>query len=239
MDIAFREDAPIQLHHLCSGTEVGAVAQDGITNDRAGIMTLRDELEDPAHLRDDDEINREIGILEADIAVHQVNFDDELSKVKKASDYLSYILVHSTKTASGPNHYIRRLRQTENGFESWRLLRLRYSGGHPLGTYSLLQNILAPKWSEQHQHHQSRTWMEEVARYERESGMVIDDHLKIATVMNHLRGSIREHLLINSKPLTPWEDIRLQIDNFFSNSYTQQARRTFLRTGAGFASVWC
>ena len=38
--------------------------------------------------------------------------------------------------------------------------------------------------------------------YESESGMVIDDHLKIATVMNHLRGSIREHLLINSKPLT-------------------------------------
>ena len=58
-----------------------------------------------------------------------------------------------------------------------------------------------------------------------ESGMVIDDHLKIATVMNHLRGSIREHLLINSKPLTPWEDIRLLIDNFFSNSYIQQASR--------------
>ena len=63
--------------------------------------------------------------------------------------------------------------------------------------------------------------MEEVARYESESGMVIDDHLKIATVMNHLHGSIREHLLINSKPLTPWEDIRLLIDNFFSNSYSR------------------
>ena len=67
--------------------------------------------------------------------------------------------------------------------------------------------------------------MEDVSRYESESGMVIDDHLKIATVMNHLRGSIREHLLINSKPLTPWEDIRLLIDNFFSNSYIQQASR--------------
>ena len=44
MDIAFREDAPIQLHHLCSGTEVGGAAQDGITNDRAAIKTLRDEL---------------------------------------------------------------------------------------------------------------------------------------------------------------------------------------------------
>ena len=30
MDIAFREDAPIHLHHLCSGTEIGTTAQDGI-----------------------------------------------------------------------------------------------------------------------------------------------------------------------------------------------------------------
>ena len=214
MDIAFREDAPIHLHHLCSGTEVGTLAQDGITADKAAIKALRDELDDPGHLRDDD-INRDIATMEADIAVHQANFDEELIKVKKASDYLSY----STKTASEPNHYIRRLHQPENGFESWRLLRLRYSGGHRLGTYSLLQNILAPKWSEQRQHHQFRTWMEEVARYGSESGMVIDDHLEIVTVMNHLRGSIREHLLINSKPLTPWADIRLLIDNFFSNNY--------------------
>ena len=225
MDIAFREDAPIHLHHLCSGTEPGTAAQDGITTSKAGIKALQEELADPDHVRDDADINRDIGILEADILVHQANFDDELNKVKKASDYLSYILVHSTKTGSEPNHYIRRLHQSENGFESWRLLRLRYSGGHRLGTYSLLQNILAPRWTEQHQHHQFRTWMEDIARYESESGMVIDDHLKIATVMNHLRGSIREHLLINSKPLTPWEDIRLLIDNFFSNSYIQQASK--------------
>ena len=144
MDIGFREDAPIHLHHLCSGTEVGAAAQDGITNDKSGIKALQEELDDPAHLRDDADINRDIATLEADIAVHQANFDTELIKVKRASDYLSYILVHSTKTGSEPNHYIRPLHQNENGFEAWRLLRLRYSGGHRLGTSSLLQNILAP-----------------------------------------------------------------------------------------------
>ena len=80
MDIAFREDAPIHLHHLCSGTEVGTTAQDGITEDRAAIKILRDELDDPGHLRDEDEINREIAILEAD----QANFDTELGKVKKS-----------------------------------------------------------------------------------------------------------------------------------------------------------
>ena len=163
MDIAFRED---YLYHLCAGTEIGTTAQDGITEDKAGIKILKDELDNPDRERDDHDINTDIAALEADMAVHQANFDAELAKVRKASDYLSYILVHSTKTASEPNHYIRRLHQQENGFESWRLLRLRYSGGHRLGTYSLLQNILAPKWSEQHQHHQFRTWMEDVSRYE-------------------------------------------------------------------------
>ena len=113
MDIAFREDAPIHLHRLCSGTEIGTIAQDGITNDKAAIKLLQEELNDPARIRADDDINNEIGVLEADILLHQTNFDDELSKVKKASDYLSYILAHSTKTASEPNHYIRRLHQQE------------------------------------------------------------------------------------------------------------------------------
>ena len=139
--------------------------------------------------------------------------------MRRASDYLAYILVRSTKTTSEPNHFIRRLHQSENGFESWRLPCLRYSGGS--SSWRLLLacgNILAARWTEQHQHHQFRTWMEDIARYESKSGTVVDDHLKIATVMNHLHGSMNEHLLINSKPLTPWEDIRLPVDNFFSNS---------------------
>ena len=98
--------------------------------DKAAIKALQEELADPAHLRDEAEINRDIATLEGDAATHQANFDTELDKVRKASDYLSYILVHSTNTRSEPNHYIRRLHQNENGFESWRLLRLCYSGGH-------------------------------------------------------------------------------------------------------------
>ena len=107
MDIAFREDSPIYLYHLCAGTEIGTTAQDGITEDKAGIKILKEELDNPERERDDHDINTDIAALEADLAVHQSNFDTELAKVKKASDYLSYILVHSTKTASEPNHYIR------------------------------------------------------------------------------------------------------------------------------------
>ena len=145
--------------------------------------------------------------------------------MKKASDYLSYILVHSTKTASEPNHYIRRFHEQESGFEAWRLLRPPLQRGPSIG------HLLTPAehLSSQMVRTTSTSSIQDLdggcVPIRSESGMVIDDHLKIATVMNHLRGSIREHLLINSKPLTPWEDIRLLIDNFFSNSYIQQASR--------------
>ena len=162
MDSAFREDAPIHLYHLCSGTEPRLVQQLKMASlkteqpSRSSRMSLTTQhicvLTTTSTMRSLS--------LKLTSSTHQANFDAELGKVKKASDYLSYILVHSTKTASEPNHYIRRLHQQENGFETWRLLRLRYSGGHRLGTYSLLQNMLAPKWSEQRQNHQFRTWMD-------------------------------------------------------------------------------
>ena len=63
MDVAFREDAPLHLSHLCAGTEIGTTSQDGITEDKAAIKLLQDELADPGHLRTDDDINNEIGVL--------------------------------------------------------------------------------------------------------------------------------------------------------------------------------
>ena len=198
MDITFREDAPIQLHHdLCSGTEARVTAQDAMNANNTTIVTLREELADDHCNRPEEEVNADIGVLEADNIVHQSDFNEELSRVRQVSDYLTYVLAHSSETASE-----RRLHQNEDDFESWKLLGLRYSGGRRLGTYSLPQNTLVPCWTGQHQHHQFRTWMEHIAKYESESGMVINDHLKIATAMNHLRESFREHLLINSKPLT-------------------------------------
>ena len=147
------------------------------SNDKAGVKVLQEELEDPAHLRDEADINRDIAVLEADIAVHQSNFDTELNKVKKASDYLSYTLVHSAKTGSEPNHYIRHLHQNENGFEACDFSDFVTAEVIVLA-HTPCCGTSWPRWSEQHQHHQFRTWMEEVARCESESGMVIDDHPK-------------------------------------------------------------
>ena len=153
MDMTFREDAPNQLFHLCFGTEAGAATQDAININKA-IVASREELADEHRTRTEQKINTDIGVLEADSVVHQSNFNDELNKVKRASDYLPYILVHSTKTGSEPNQFIRRLCHSENGFASWKLLRLRHR--------PLLQNILALRWTEQRQRHQFRTWMEDM-----------------------------------------------------------------------------
>ena len=99
-----------------------------------------------------------------------------------------------------------------------------YANGRRLGIYALMQSMLAPCWTEQHQHHHFRIWFEDIACYE--PGVAIDDHLKIATVMNHLREAIQQRLLLKSTPITPWEEVRsvrTLINNFFSNNYIQQA----------------
>ena len=107
----------MQLHHLCSGTEAGASAQDALTTNEAASNALREELADDLHTRDDAVIKNDIAVTTADNIVHQNHCNEELSKLKRASDYLAYILAHSTKTASEPNHYICLLDQSRNGFE--------------------------------------------------------------------------------------------------------------------------
>ena len=85
-----------------------------------------------------------------------------------------------------------------------------------ISSWHLLQSMFVPHWTEQSQHDQFRTWIEDVARCESESVMK-DNRLK-----NHLCGSIREPLLLNSKILTLGEGVRSLMDNFFSNNYIQQ-----------------
>ena len=84
MDIAFRENAPIQCHrHVCSGTEAGTTTQDAINDNKANIIALHEKLANEDRTRTDQDINRDIGVLEADNILHQSNFGNELNKVEK------------------------------------------------------------------------------------------------------------------------------------------------------------
>ena len=158
---------------------LGLQPQDAVNN-KATIIQLGDELAEPedARARTAEDVNHVIQLSkQADLCIRQHSM--QLIKAKKASDYLSHILPHSMKTSSEPNHYIRRLPESEKGFESWVFLRLQYSGAHHVGTHLLLRSMDHPSLHLVGQN-SICSWIEDVARYESESGVLIDDHLKIA-----------------------------------------------------------
>ena len=121
-------------------------------------------------------------------------------------------MIHRTKLGTEANNYVRRLQRRTNGFEALRLLRRRFSGGHMLKSYQLLRDLLNPKFTESQQHYyQYRQWSELVTRYELETQRPLGQNLKIATLVNGLRGNLQQHLLLSVKPTSTWQILQLYV----------------------------
>eukprot|EP00971_Amphidinium_carterae_P245850 4882918-Amphidinium_carterae.2 len=114
------------------------------------------------------------------------------NEILSISQTLNYLLVHATTTGSEPHSMIRRIMRTANGFKAWRQVNLHYAGGHKSQQFSLLRTIMSAKWkADKHIAKQYYSWLEDINRYKSENG-AIADHVKIATIINHLRGPINQ-----------------------------------------------
>ena len=51
--------------------------------------------------------------------------------------------------------------------------------------------------------------------------LVIDDALKVTTVINNLRGPTHQHLLVQVGPRHTWPEVRQMVDSLFANSYVR------------------
>ena len=195
LDDALTHDTEVTIEDILAHTPEGALELTTISTNNEAIAALQAEKsgtpEDqrPAD-RDDDTINGEIDVLETANTTAQTTLAGHRFNIEKAASYLLYILLHSTKPGSEINSHIRRLGRSTHGFEAWRLLRLRFSGGHQLQSYSLLQNILSPKWTESSQQDRFREWLENISRYEAEAADIADN-LKVATLINALHGQVK------------------------------------------------
>ena len=149
----------------------------------------------------------------------QRDYDDWMDRVPRGGDYLNYALIHGTKLRTEANNYVRRLHRSGNGFEALRLLRLRYTGGQMLQNYQLLRELLNPKFTESQQHYQYRKWLETLSRYELEARQPLDDNLKIATLLNGLRGNLQQYLLLSVKPTSTWQNVREIVENYYSSTF--------------------
>eukprot|EP00971_Amphidinium_carterae_P215030 4267541-Amphidinium_carterae.1 len=124
-----------------------------------------------------------------------------------ASNFLNYILFHTTK--GEPNLLVRRLIRTSSGLETWRQLYIKYAGGHRHRQIHLLQRILHPQWSQSPSAIISEyyKWLEDIAQYAIETTDTISEPIKIAVVLQHIKGPLTQHLKLNISSDSKWSMI--------------------------------
>ena len=83
----------------------------------------------------------------------------------------------------------------------------------------LLRELLNPKFTEAQQHFQYRQWLESLSRYELEARRPPDDNIKIATLVNGLRGNLQQHLLLSVQPTSTWQNVREIVENYYSSTF--------------------
>ena len=227
LDTAFNEVNPVSLNDIYTARDDTEAIDRGITQHNEGLAALNEELahrEDP--VADGQPARRTAALINADITNVNGQRDALVAQrntikrdITRASQYLTYIMVHTTKPNSEVNNLVRQLQRSENGFEIWRQLRQRFSGGQRAQQLQLLQRIMNPKWTEPQQAQQFSQWLVDISRYELETATPIEESIMIATAINNLRGPVRQHLLLSVRPTTTWREVHNIAQNFFVSTW--------------------
>eukprot|EP00971_Amphidinium_carterae_P045864 902328-Amphidinium_carterae.1 len=66
---------------------------------------------------------------------------------------------------------------------------------------------------------QYTNWLQLIQEYGTQTGRAIDDEIKIATIINHVKGPLRNHLLLNMDDVTTFNDVKKKITDHFQSTY--------------------
>eukprot|EP00971_Amphidinium_carterae_P350037 6491353-Amphidinium_carterae.2 len=148
------------------------------------------------------------------------NINNRPKRLNDASNFLNYILLHTTK--GEPNLLVRRLMRTSSGLETWRQLYAKYAGGHRHRQIQLLQGILHPQWLESPSAFISEyyNWLEDIAQYAIETTDAISEPIKIAVVLQHIKGPLVQHLKLNISAESKWSTVHDIIVNYYISVYS-------------------
>ena len=112
-----------------------------------------------------------------------------------------------------------------NGFESWRLLSIKFSLPRTELDISLLTNVLESRFLPAHFEQDSSEWETLTARYEKQIGEVLPDTVLVATLLNRTTGPLQQHLRLNVRTMDSCHTAR----NVITASY-QSRRIAHIRT---------
>ena len=98
-----------------------------------------------------------------------------------------------------------------NGFETWRRLVKKYSLPDATRHVSLLTQLMDFKFNPQNFEQDFNTWETFKVKYEKQTGIELPDSVLVATLLNKTSGPLQQHLRLNARNLTTYEDIRATI----------------------------
>eukprot|EP00971_Amphidinium_carterae_P114772 2273452-Amphidinium_carterae.1 len=141
---------------------------------------------------------------------------------------LNKVILHRwLSMTEGESHaLVQSLIYTTCGYEAWRQLNVQYSGGSVARQYTKFRLILSPTWgnhnnaSEMLKHYTQS--LQTIQGYETTHNTKINDDIKIASVVNSVRGQLRTHLLLNMDETTSFDDVKKTIGDFIQSTYVIQ-----------------
>eukprot|EP00971_Amphidinium_carterae_P004572 91536-Amphidinium_carterae.1 len=110
-----------------------------------------------------------------------------------------------------------------NGFRILATATIAVCRSHRAQQFSLLRTIMQMSWTSESRQftRQYYKWLADINRYEAENGHgSITEHVKIATVVNNLKGNIAENLMMRINQMTTFDDVHQWTSNYFNSTYT-------------------
>jgi hypothetical protein len=153
----------------------------------------------------------------------EINFGTLTRDKQMMSIHLQNVLISLTE---GPAlRIVKRQEQSENGFEAWRQLCLRYDPSTRSKATSIMTTILNWKFNMQEFESNFNDFEAENEKYDRDQSSAFPDEVKIGVLLSRTSGPLHEHLLLNSDLSTPWNQIRTTVINYFQTNKTYKNLR--------------
>ena len=132
---------------------------------------------------------------------------------------LGCLLVQKTKGETQLE--VTRWFQTANSWEAWRQLNLQYTTSKWNLHFKLLVSLMNINFDDQPasclQHFNA--WKDQVVRYQQHVGEQLPDFIKLLAVVNGLKGSVRNLVLLNIDSASSFGDLDSLLGKYFNNTY--------------------
>ena len=210
-----RKPGDVELHKLIKAPEVFGPST--YKEERDGFLEFRTKMRSWIGAFDN-EILEKMNEIEKDREAAQ-NMEDYTEEGKAQARKLHSILTSYTK-----GRPLRTIKQvaSENGFEAWRMLVEERQPHTRARSLQLLNSVLNHKFDAKKSTQENLLKFEEmIEEYERASGSVMDDDLKVSVVLGGTEGAVRQHLLLNQKETSKYGTLRQYL-----LSYEQATRWT-------------